>query len=151
LETTKIKLREVYSLEKELAGVSNTQTGEVVAKGLLAEKLKLPIKFHLTNLLKKVTAEKETAEKLREETMKKYLPEGVENLSIYIFEKDSEGKDTTTPKEVNPDFIAYDKEFGELLNQEIEISHFKFTLDHLPTEETEGNYPTFYTLIKETE
>jgi len=44
MEKITLKLQEFYQLEAELNGVTNQQTGEVLAKGLLSEKIKLTTK-----------------------------------------------------------------------------------------------------------
>ena len=62
MEKITLKLHEFYALEAELNGVSNNQTGEVIAKGLLSEKIKLTTKYWLSDLNKKVAAEKESVE-----------------------------------------------------------------------------------------
>lgn len=155
MEKITLKLAEFYNLEAELAGVSNRQTQEVVSKGLLGEKgLKLIIKYWLTDLLKKVTAEKESIEKLKEELIKKHGTEGeggAVNIPVYIFKKDADGKDTEVPEKINPEYAKFDAEFGELLQEERELEHFAFTLDHFSNVEPDGNYPTFFKLIKITE
>ena len=58
MEKISLKLYEFYNLESELNGVTNQQTGEKISAGLLAEKLKLTTKYWLTELGKKVAAEK---------------------------------------------------------------------------------------------
>ena len=63
MEKITLKLHEFDALEAELNGVSNQQTGEVIAKGLLSEKIKLTTKYWLSDLNKKVAAEKESVEK----------------------------------------------------------------------------------------
>jgi hypothetical protein len=67
MEKITLKLSEFYQLEAELNGVTNQQTGEVLSKGLLSEKIKLTTKYWLHDLNKKVAAEKESVEKLKEE------------------------------------------------------------------------------------
>ena len=67
MEKITLKLSEFYQLEAELNGLSNQQTGEVISKGLLSEKIKLTTKYWLSDLNKKVAAEKESVEKLKEE------------------------------------------------------------------------------------
>ena len=71
MEKISLKLHEFLTLEAELFGVKNQQTGEVTSKGLLNEKLSLVSKFWLNELGKKVASEKESVEKLREELIKK--------------------------------------------------------------------------------
>ena len=72
MEKISLKLHEFYSLEVDLNGLTNQQTGEVVAKGLLSEKIKLTTKYWLSDLNKKATAEKEAVESLKEELIKKH-------------------------------------------------------------------------------
>ena len=69
MEKTSLKLREFYSLQVELNGLVGNKTGEIIAKALLSEKIKLTTKYWLTDLDKKVSTERETIEKLREELM----------------------------------------------------------------------------------
>ena len=68
----KLKLHEYYALESELNGVVNQRTGEVIFKGLLAEKIKLATKYWVNDLAKKVLAEKVEIEKLKEDLIKKH-------------------------------------------------------------------------------
>jgi hypothetical protein len=67
MEKVTLKLHEFYALDAELNGVMNQQTGEVIAKVLLGEKIKLTTKYWLTDLSKKAAAEKEAVEKLKED------------------------------------------------------------------------------------
>ena len=66
MEKITLKLSEFYQLEAELNGVTNQQTGEVLSKGLLSEKIKLTTKYWLHDLNKKVATEKESVEKLKD-------------------------------------------------------------------------------------
>jgi hypothetical protein len=65
MEKVTLKLAEFYQLDTELNGAINQQTGEVLAKGLLSEKIKLTTKYWLNDLSKKVSSEKESVEKLK--------------------------------------------------------------------------------------
>jgi hypothetical protein len=44
MSNIKLKLHEYYSLDSEINGLKNPQTGEVITEGLLAEKLGLVTK-----------------------------------------------------------------------------------------------------------
>ena len=66
MEKVTLKLAEFYQLEAELNGVTNQQTGEVVSKGLLSERVKLTTKYWLVDLAKKVAAEKAAEEDRRQ-------------------------------------------------------------------------------------
>jgi hypothetical protein len=49
---------------------------------------------------------------------------------------------------LNPDYQAFDKEFGDLMNTEKEISYKPFELKDFEDLETSENYSTFFKLIK---
>ena len=47
MQNTTLQLGQILQLEAEVNGVANTQTGEVVSKGLLKEVLKFKTKYWL--------------------------------------------------------------------------------------------------------
>jgi hypothetical protein len=150
MEKVTLKLQEFYSLESELNGVINNQTGEVIAKGLLSEKIKLTTKYWLYDLFRKVSTEKESVEKLKEELIKKYGKEenGRINIPVYINEVvDDETKELVS-REINPDFISFQNDFNSLLQEERELEHHPFKLEEFENVESEGVYNTFFKLIK---
>lgn len=150
MEKISLKLREFYSLEAELNGLVNNETGEIVAKALLSEKIKLTTKYWLTDLNKKVAAEKETVEKLKEELIKKHGDTdetGNIGISMYInVVKDEEGK--VVSYEMNPKYTELQNEFNAVLEEERELEHHAFKLEEFDNVETDGNYATFFKLIK---
>jgi hypothetical protein len=145
-----LKLQEFYQLEAELNGVTNQHTGEVLAKGLLSEKIKLTTKYWLTDLVKKITAEKESIDKLREELVKKYGVEenGGISIPIYINEViDDETKEVVS-REVNPNFVSFQNDFNSLLQEERELEYHPFKLEEFENVETDGVYVTFFKLVQ---
>ena len=72
MEKISLKLFEFYNLDAELNGLTNQQTGEKIASGLIQEKLSLVTKYWLTELGKKVAAEKATIEELKNDLIKKF-------------------------------------------------------------------------------
>ena len=66
MEKISLKLHEILTLDAELNGAKNQQTGEVTIKGLANEKLSLVVKYHMNELSKKVASEKQSVETLRE-------------------------------------------------------------------------------------
>lgn len=163
MEKITLKLHEFYALESELNGVTNQQTGEVISKGLLSEKIKLTTKYWLTDLNKKVAAEKESVEKLKEELIKKYGKEedGAISIPMAIDQVDENGevvktkitKEDGTEEEVpvkvyNPDFISFQNDFNALLSEERELEYHAFKLEDFESVETDGVYNTFFKLIK---
>lgn len=150
MEKVTLKLFEFYNLEAELNGVTNQQTGEVVSKGILNEKIKLTTKYWLTELSKKVSEQKQSVDKLREDLIKKYgSTDQSGNLSIQMYskiEKDEEGK--VTLAEPNPKYIEFQSEFNYLLQQERDLEYKPILLSDLELIESDGNYPTIFKLIK---
>ena len=117
MEKVTLELHEFYALEAELNGVVNQQTGETVSKGLLAEKIKLTTKYWLSDLSKKVVAEKESVEKLKEELIKKHGEaddNGSVSIPMYVnIVTNEEGE--ITSRDVNPKFVEFQNDFNTLL------------------------------------
>jgi hypothetical protein len=148
MEKISLKLHEFLTLEAELFGVKNQQTGEVTSKGLLNEKLSLVSKFWLNELGKKVASEKESVEKLREELIKKLgtEEEGQVFIKMYDEVKDEEGN--TVSRSLTSNFIEFNQEYEKLLSEEKELEYRSFDLSELANVETEGNLNVFFKLIK---
>lgn len=151
MEKVTLKLHEFYALEAELNGVSNRQTGEVLAKGLLNEKIKLTTKYWLHDLTKKVAAEKESVEKLKEELIKKYGTtdeDGNVSIPMYINEMIDEETKEIVSRDINPDFVKFQNDFNTLLEEDRELEYKGFKLEEFDNVETDGNYITFFKLVK---
>ena len=150
MEKVTLKLHEFYALEAELNGVVNNQTGEVLSKGLLSEKIKLSTKYWLTELGKKVSAEKEAVEKLKEELIRKHGTEDEKGgiaIPMYInIVTNEEGE--VTSRDINPKFVEFQNEFNALLQEEKELDHKEFKLADFENVESEGIYVTFFKLVK---
>ena len=149
MEKISLKLFEFYNLDSELSGVMNQQTGEKISAGLLAEKLKLTTKYWLTELAKKVAAEKTTVETLKEELIKKHgEADETGNISIPMYidiVKDEDDK--IIDGKNNPKFIEFQNEFNALLQEEKELEYKPVNLNELENIESDGNYPTFFKLV----
>ena len=160
MEKISLKLFEFYNLDAELNGLTNQQTGEKIASGLIQEKLSLVTKYWLTELGKKVAAEKAAVEELKNDLIKKYGKEddkGGISIPMVIDELDEEGqpkkdldKDGNwfTKKVINPEFQSFELEFNNLLQTEKELEYKAFTLEDFEKVETSENYGTFFKLIK---
>ena len=150
MEKITLKLSEFYQLDAELNGLTNQQTGEVLSKGLLSEKIKLTTKYWLHDLNKKVAAEKESVEKLKEELIKKYGKEenGAISIPLYINEVIDEETKEVVSRELNPDFVKFQNDFNALLSEERELEYRTFKLEEFDGVETEGVYNTFFKLVK---
>ena len=149
MEKISLKLFEFYNLDSELNGVVNQQTGEKVSEGLLSEKLKLTTKYWLTELSKKVLAEKTSIESLKEDLIKKHGEEdenGNIGIQMYIdVVKDENGN--IIEGNPNPKFIEFQNDFNTLLQEEKELEYKPINLSELENIESEGNYPTFFKLV----
>jgi hypothetical protein len=149
MEKISLKLFEFYNLDSELNGVTNQQTGEKVSEGLLNEKLKLTTKYWLTELSKKVLAEKSSVEFLKEDLIKKHGEadeKGNIGIQMYIdVVKDENGK--IIEGKSNPKFIEFQNDFNTLLQEEKELEYKPIKLSELENIESDSNYPTFFKLV----
>ena len=160
MEKISLKLFEFYNLDAELNGLTNQQTGEKIASGLIQEKLSLVTKYWLTDLGKKVAAEKAAVEELKNDLIKKYGKEddkGGISIPMAIEELDADGNtvkstdadgNEVTKRVVNPAYLEFEKEFNDLLQTEKELEYKAFTLEDFEKVETSENYSTFFKLIK---
>lgn len=165
MENISLKLFEFYNLDAELNGVTNQQTGEKVVKGLLQEKLPLVIKYWLSDLGKKVAAEKASVEELKNEMIKKYGKEDENGgvtipMAIDLLDEDGEivyepaqgdGSELVAKKVLNPDFKSFNEEFNTLLQTEKELTYHPFKIEDFTGVETSENIVTFFQLIKSPE
>ena len=148
MEKISLKLHEFLTLEAELFGVKNQQTGEVTSKGLLNEKLSLVSKFWLNELGKKVASEKESVEKLREELIKKLGTEEEGQIFIKMYDEVKDEEGNTVSRSLTSNFIEFNQEFEKLLSEEKELEYRPIELVELANVETEGNLNVFFKLIK---
>lgn len=145
MEKISLKILDFYNLDVELNGMpaqSNSQPGVM---GILKEKLPLVTKYWLSDLAKRVAAEKASVEELKNDLIKKYGKSGEDGtvaVPIYI-DNEEDGK-----KVLNPDYLAFEKEFGELLNTEREIEYKPIKLSDIEKLETSENYATLFRLVK---
>jgi rRNA maturation protein Rpf1 len=148
MEKISLKLHEILTLDAELNGAKNQQTGEVTIKGLANEKLSLVVKYHMNELSKKVAVEKQSVETLREELIKKLGTEedGQVFIKMYDEVKDEEGN--IVSRSLTENFLEFNKEYDTLLNEVKELEYRPFELSELASIETEANYDVFFKLIK---
>ena len=150
MEKITLKLSEFYQLDAELNGIVNQGTGEKLSNGLLSEKIKLTTKYWLADLAKKVAAEKEAVEKVKNELIQKHGEADAQgNVSIPFYaneQVDEEGN--VISREVNPKFVEFQNEFNSLLNEDRELEYKGFKLEELENVESDDVYPVFFKLIK---
>jgi len=151
MKTQSFKLFELLNLEAELAGATNNQTGEKIIEGLLNQKLPVVTKYHLNNLVESLAAEKKVIDSLRDELIKKHGTEDEKgNIGISMVIETGELNDKDEPiKDINPAYIEFNDEYGELLNQEKEISVPTIKLSDLDKIETKDNYVLIFKYLIE--
>jgi hypothetical protein len=142
MKNQSLKLFELLNLEAELAGATNNQTGEKIIEGLLNQKLPVVTKYYLNTLVESLSAEKKTIDALRDELIKKHGTEDANgNVGISMVIETENVDDKGEPiKDINPAYIAFNDEYGELLNQEKEIKLPEIKLSDLDKIETKDNY-----------
>jgi hypothetical protein len=149
MQNTTLQLGQILQLETEVNGVVNTQTGEIVSKGLLKEVLKFKTKYWLMQLSDDLVEEKKKIEAVRDQLVKELGEEdetGAISLPVFINEvKDEEDK--VVSRDVNPKFLDFQEKFNELLAETKEISHGKFLLEDFEAVESAEVYPVFFKLI----
>jgi hypothetical protein len=148
MKSQSLKLSDFYSLDVELNGRVNQQTGEKVFNGILNEKLSLVAKYWFNQLATTVKAEIALLDEQRDELIKKY-GESDENGGFIIpqalTEKDSTGVEIRKP---NPKFLEFNTEFNTLLSQEKEIAYTPVKLADLSGVESTSNFATLFKFIE---
>jgi hypothetical protein len=144
-----LKLYEFYSLEAELNGVIDQQTGQKVSNGLLLERLKVTTKYWLQELAKKAAAEKEACEAIRQDLIKKYGEEDEQgNIAIQQFinvVKDTDGKPVSG--DINPKFIEFQTEWNNFLNEDKDLDFRDFKLSEFEETKSDSALTTFFKLV----
>jgi hypothetical protein len=145
-----LKLGDVLQLESEINGYTEPQTGEQVYEGFSKQNLSIILKYELSDFSTTLKSERTKVETLRDELIKKYGEEdgnGGILVKMYNEIKDEEGN--VTGKVVNPQYLEFDKEYGVLLNQEIEIEYPEITIQDLKEAgKTKDKYQVLFKLIK---
>jgi rRNA maturation protein Rpf1 len=148
MEKISLKLHEILTLDAELNGAKNQQTGEVTIKGLANEKLSLVVKYHMNELSKKVAAEKQSVETLREELIKKLGTEEDGQVFIKMYDEVLDEEGNVVSRSLTENFLEFNKEYDTLLSEVKELEYRPFELSELASIETEANYDVFFKLIK---
>jgi len=151
MKTYSFKLFELLNLEVELTGLTNQRTGEQVFKGLLSKNLSITDKYWLNDLVLKLGEEKKLIESLREELIKKHGTEDANgNIGISMFlDEEEELADGTKQKKINPVYIEFNTEYGDLLHQEKEFTVYTFPLSNLEGIKADESYPLVFKYLVE--
>ena len=104
----------------------------------------------LTELSEVLTKERKKVDSLRDDLIKKHGEvddRGGTLVKMYLEQKDEEGN--LISRVLNPKYIEFDKEYGELLNTEIEIEHPEITKEDLKgAGKSKDRYQVLFRLIK---
>lgn len=149
MEKITLKLGEFLQLESEINGFIDQQSGEVIYEGFLKQNLSIILKYELDEFGEKLKSERTRIEKLRDELVKKYGQEENNGIVVkmYFEEKDEEGN--VVSRVINPKYIEFDNEYGELLNNEKEMEHPEVTKEDLKSAgKTKDKYKVLFKLIK---
>lgn len=150
MEKSKFKLGDILQLESEINGFVNPETGERIYEGFLKQNLSIILKYELTELSDVLTKERRKVDGLRDELVKKYgADDGKGGIMVKMFneEKDTEGN--IISRVINPQYVEFDKEYGTLLNTEIDLEYPEITKEDLKEAgKSKDKYQVLFRLIK---
>jgi hypothetical protein len=145
-----LKLGDVLQLESEINGYTDPQSGEQIYEGFSKQNLSIILKYELSDFSATLKSERSKVEVLRDDLIKKYgEDDGNGGILVKMRNevKDEEGDVTGTV--INPNYLEFDKEYGTLLNQEIELEYPEITKEDLKDAgKTKDKYQVLFKLIK---
>lgn len=152
---TKLTLGEIYTLEAELSGSVNQQTGERVTKGLLNQELSLLQKYWLTDLAGDLARHKQTVDKIRNELIHlhgKPTENGGMSIAVSIDKLDDKGDpvidaEGNMVKVLNPRFQEFNQEMENLFAETRDIEHHAFRIQDFDFK-TDETYTVFFKLLR---
>lgn len=150
MEKLKVKLGDILQLESEINGLVSQETGEVIYEGFLKQKLDIILKYELVELSEFLKKERKKIETLRDDIIKKYgEDDGKGGILVRMFDEEKDEAGNVVKRTMNPKYVEFDKEYGELLNKDIEIEHPEITKDDLKgAGKTNDDYKALFKLIK---
>jgi hypothetical protein len=145
-----LTLAQAKELQRELFGF-RSETGETVAKGLLAQDLRAITKFKMMQLGKQIQEKDAAAEEQRKALIEKYgtdstSEDGQTFKTVVRLKKDKEGNDTN---EFTEEFINFIKEYEELLLVKTVFEADKLRMTDLEFK-TDEVYPFVFEYLVET-
>ena len=140
-----LKAGDIYSLYFELFGKKNPETGQRLITGILEKPISMKISFILRDVKKIAKDIFQEVESSRTELVKKYGKEVEPNSWKVIDFVPDKNKKLVMTKE----FESFNKEFNEILEQDVEIPLIKgLTPEDFANLDANGeDYPVFENLL----
>lgn len=150
MEKITLKLGDVLQLESEINGFTDPQTGEVVYEGFTKQNLSIILKYELSDFSTILKGERTKVEVLRDELIKKYGEEdGNGGIMVKMRNEVKDDEGNVTGSVINPQYLEFDKEYGILLNQEIEVEYPEIKLQDLKEAgKSKDKYQVLFKLVK---
>lgn len=124
MEKITLKLGDRLQLESELNGFIDPETGKEIYIGFLKQDIPILLKYELTELCEELVAERKRTNVLRDELVKKYgEDDGKGGMAVLMRHEVKNDEGVVIGYTINPKYIEFDKEYGELLQQEKEITY----------------------------
>ena len=150
MEKSKFKLGDVLQLESEINGFVNQETGERIYEGFLKQNLSIILKYELTELSEVLSKERRKVDGLRDDLIKKHGEEDEKGgILVKMFNEVKDDEGNVISKVINPKYIDFDKDYGELLNTEIDLEYPEITKEDLKEAgKSKDKYQVLFRLIK---
>ena len=150
MEKITLKLGNVLKLENEINGYVDRETNEVIYEGFSKQNLSIILKYELSDFSTILKGERTKVDKLRDELITKYgEDDGKGGIMVKMRNEVKDEEGNVTGYVINPKYIEFDKEYGILLDQEIEIEYPEITKEDLKDAgKTKDKYQVLFRLIK---
>lgn len=150
MEKIKLSLKDALQLESELNGLVNQQTGEIIYEGFLKQNLSIIKKYELKETVDFLQNERKKVNELKDELIKKHgEDDGKGGLMVKTFDEVLDDKGNVIGRKYNEKYLAFDKEYAELLKNEIEFEMTEVTKEDLVRAgETQDDYIILFKLVK---
>jgi len=150
MEKITLKLGDVLQLESEINGYVDRETNEIIYEGFSKQNLSIILKYELSDFSTILKGERTKVDALRDELIKKYgKDDGKGGIVVLMYDEVKDDEGNVVSKTFNPQYLEFDKEYGTLLNQEIEIEYPEITKEDLKDAgKTKDKYQVLFKLIK---
>jgi hypothetical protein len=145
-----LKLGDVLQLESEINGYVDQQSGEQIYEGFSKQNLSIILKYELSDFSATLKGERSKVDALRDDLIKKHgEDDGKGGLWVKMHNEVKDEEGNIIGKVINPKYVEFDKEYGTLLNQEIELEYPEITKEDLKDAgKTKDKYQVLFKLIK---